>query len=70
MPRSKQENQPVPEELSDKDVESIVGGGQTLSLGGRPTVGFQEPLVGFQEPLIGKVKKLTDEQDYPIEHGI
>ena len=70
MPRNKPDTQPVPEELSDTEVENVIGGGQTLSLGGKPTVGFQEPLVGFQEPLVGKVKKLTDEQDYPIEHGI
>ena len=69
MPRNKTKAQSVPEELSEKDAEGIVGG-QTLSRGGTPTVGFQEPLVGFQEPLVGKLNKLTDEQDYPIEHGI
>ncbi len=70
MPRSKKEDQPVLEELSEEDAEGVVGGGQTLSKAGTPSVGFQEPLVGFQEPLVGKVKKLTNEEDYPIEHGI
>ena len=69
MPRIKKEGPSVPEELSEEEIEGVVGG-QTSTTTGISMTGFQEPLVGFQEPLVGKVKKLTDEQDYPIEHGI
>lgn len=66
MPRKKKEDKSAPVELSDTEVEDVVGG---LSIDsnnpklGKPTVGGQDPLGGFQEPLVGFQEPLVGFQE-------